>query len=184
MIEFSVKGLKELDDMLKKLPEDFQIKAGWKSTIEGAKIVRDAAKVAVPVAVKPHYWYPYRGTRRGGVKRKGRERAAAGTAYRVLITPGLIQRSIKAIRKKQTNRAIMQYLVGPVKPFGKGKGMAEDPFYWKWIEYGKTGYSPKRFLRNAFDTNTGRVIETMRAALAKYIGNANKRVAKYRLPTT
>lgn len=182
MIEFSIKGLKELDDMLKKLPEDFQLKAGWKATIEGAKIVRDAAKAAVPVAVKPHYWYPYRGTRRRGVKRKNRERAARGTAHRILITPGLVQRSIRAIRKKQTNRGIMYYMVGPIKPFGRGKGMAEDPYYWTWLEYGKTGYSPKRFLRNAFDNNTGRVIETMSAALGKYIANANKRVSKYRLP--
>lgn len=182
MIEFKIQGMKELDDMLRDLPEDFQVKAGWKATIEGAKIIRDKAKASVPVAAKPHYWYPYRGTRRNGVKRKNRKRAAAGTAHRIEITPGLVRRMIVARRMRQYNRATMQYVIGPMKT-RFSKGYANDPFYWKWLEYGKQGYPAQRFLRNAFDSSTTQVIEIMRAALERYIGNANKRVTKYRLPT-
>lgn len=181
MIEIKIHGMKELDDMLRKLPEDFQIKAGWKSVIEAAKIVRDKAKATVPVAAEPHYQYTYRRTGRAG-RRKTRHLKRFDPLVKVLVQPGNIRRAIQVRRMRQTNRAIMQYMIGPFKSRSL-PGMMNDPFYWKWLEYGKKGYLPKRFLRNAFDSSTAQCIETMREALAKYIANANKRLTKYRLPT-
>ena len=189
MIEIKILGLKELDDMLKKLPEDFQIKAGWKSVLESAKIVRDKAIANVPVAAKPHYFYPSRHylkwVRGRWRSRKLHERRASGTGLEVreAITPGLIKRSIKCVRMRQTSgRGTMQYMIGPMSP-RFAKDMSTDPFYWKWIEYGKRGYPPQRFLRNAFDSSTNLVIATMKAALWTYIDNSNKKLTKYRLPT-
>ena len=188
MVEIKILGLKELDDMLKKLPEDFQRKDGWKATIEGAKIVRDKAIAAVPVTAKPHYFYPSRHylkwVKGRWRRRKLHERRASGTGteVRIEITPGLIKRSIKCIRMKQDKGSgVMQYAIGPVG--SRVKTMATDPFYWKFIEYGKREYAPQRFLRNAFDSSTGMVIATMKAALWTYIDNANKKVQSYRLPT-
>lgn len=193
MIEIKILGLKELDEMLKKLPEDFQIKAGWKSVLESAKIVRDKAKASVPVAAKPHYFYPSRHVLKW-IKgrwrsRKLHERRESGTGkdVRIEITPGLIKRSIKCIRMRQANgRGIMQYAIGPVKGRTRSifsTNIATDPFYWKFIEYGKRGYPPQRFLRNAFDSSTDQVIAMMKSALWTYIDNSNKRLTKYRLPT-
>jgi HK97 gp10 family phage protein len=188
MVEIKILGLKELDDMLKKLPEDFQIKAGWKSVLESAKVVRDKAIATVPVAAKPHYFYPSRHylkwVKGRWRRRKLHERRASGTGkeVRIEITPGLIKRSIKCIRMKQDKgRGTMQYMIGPVG--ARNKNMAVDPFYWKFIEYGKRGYPPQRFLRNAFDSSTDRVIAMMKAALWTYIDNSNKKLPKYRLPT-
>lgn len=181
MVEIKILGMKELDDMLKKLPEDFQIKAGWKSVIEAAKIVRDKAAATVPVAAEPHYQYRYRRTGRAG-RMKTRGMISSDPVVKVLVQPGTVRRAIQARRMKQTNRAIMQYMVGPFKSRSL-PGAMNDPFYWKWLEYGKKGYAPKRFLRNAFDSSTLQCIETMRAALATYIDRANKRLTKYRLPT-
>ena len=187
MIEFKIIGMKELDDLLKKLPEDFQIKAGWKSVIEGAKIVREKAIALVPVASKPHYFYPsrhyYKMVRGRLRRRKLHERRASGTGTsdRIEITPGLVRRSIQVRRMRQHNRGIMQYMVGPMRRGFMG-GYANDPYYWKWLEYGKRGYPAQRFLRNAFDSSTKQSIETMRWGLAKYIDSANKKVAKIRMP--
>ena len=180
MIEFKITGMKELDDMLMKLPGDFQVKVGWKSVLEAAKIVRDRARASVPVSAKPHYFYPSRHVLkmvRGRMRlRKLHERRArgTGTSERVEITPGNIKRNIVARRMKQRDRATMQYMVGPMKS-GFFERYASDPFYWKWIEYGKRGYAPQRFLRNAFDSSTKLVIATMKAALWTYIDNVNKK---------
>lgn len=186
MIEIKILGLKELDDMLKKLPEDFQIKAGWKSVLEAAKIVRDRAIAAVPVSAKPHYFYPSRHYLKwtGGRwrSRKLHERRASGTGkeVRVEITPGNIKRNIVVRRMRQRDRGTMQYMIGPMKS-GFFGGYGSDPFYWKWIEYGKRGYKAQRFLRNAFDSSTNMVIATMKAALWTYIDNTNKKLKSYRM---
>jgi HK97 gp10 family phage protein len=182
MIEMKILGLKELDDLLKKLPEDFQVKAGWKATLEAAKITRDKAIMAAPMADKPHFRYPYRGLKSKRGIRMGRKRHSPGEAQRVQITPGLVKRSMRAFRARVQKQGMMKYYVGPIGP-RFGKDPARDPFYWKWLEYGKQGYAPRKFLRNSFDTSINQMIDTMRVALAKYIDNANKRVAKYRLPT-
>ena len=185
MIEIKILGYEELAIKMKQLPDDLMQKVGWKAVIEGAKIVRDKAIANVPVAAAPHYFYPsrhYMKMVRGRLRRrKLHERRASGTgkAIRIEITPGLVRRSIQVRRMRQTKWGVMQYMIGPMKSRFL-PGYANDPYYWKFLEFGKRGYPAQRFLRNAFDESTSAVIDRMRVTLAEYIVKANKKlVNKY-----
>lgn len=180
-VEVKIHGLKELDAALKQFPEQLQKLALTQAVRAGADVVVRGAKARAPVAEKPHFFYPYvsRGKRalltgfQGG-RIKASARATAGEKGRVEIQPGLIRRSIRAWRVKSESATVM-FRVGPRK---KGKGYENDPWYWRFLEYGTKYAAARPFLRPAFDEGKFAVIMAMKMQLEASIDRIAKRLFK------
>ncbi len=175
-----IRGLKALDEELKALPMKIQKKILVGATAKGANVFRDAAKVSVPVAAKPHYSYPYvrksERLRRIAARMSGVRKARGRSSDAVLITPGNIQRGMRAFRVRDVSATGLEvrYAIGPAKK--KGTRRVNDPWYWRFLEFGTKHLRGRRFLRNAFTANVAKVIEVVRAELERRIGRSNNKL--------
>jgi len=143
VIEIKLQGFKELDKLLMELPEKLQRKAVRQATLAGANIIKEDAKRRAPRSVAGHEGgkYPHK--------------------------PGNLRKSMRTYKKRDKG-GMITYQVGPSK-----KG-----FYGKFVEFGHLLKRNKKtignvpaypFLRPAFDTNTDKVIETIKERLGTAI---------------
>ena len=132
-----VKGLKELDDLLKSLPEQIQRKALAQANLAGAAVLKEEAKLRVPVRTDP-----------SGPMKVGKKATKARL-------PGFLKASIKAWRIKKGAQGSVTHGVGT-------RGYA---FYGKFLEFGTKYISPRPFLRPALDAAYLRAIEAVAAVL-------------------
>lgn len=175
-----IKGLKDLDEELKVLPMKIQkgILAG--AVAKGATVFRDAAAGSAPVASKQHYFYPYvrksERLRRIASRLRGERKARGRSASAILITPGNVRRGIRAFRTRDTSATGLEikYLIGPAKK--KAAGAVNDPWYWRFLEFGTRHLRERRFLRTAFTANIQKVIEVVRQELERRIGRSKKKL--------
>jgi HK97 gp10 family phage protein len=168
-IEIQIKGFKELETYLNDFTEKVAKSAVASGVLAGANIVVQAAKASAPMADKPHYFYAYRRKIRGGGRR--------GAITKYLIQPGNIRRNLRAIRVKSSLASVM-YAAGPIKRRGKGSSYEEDPWYWRFHEFGTRKKGARPFLRPAFDQNISRIIEAVRVRLQYKIEKENARLAR------
>jgi len=132
-----VKGLKELDDFLRTLPEQIQRKALVQATAAGARVIRDSARGRVPVGHHPPI-------------KVGKKATKARL-------PGFLRASIGTWRIKNGARGTVTYGVG-------ARGYA---FYGKFLEFGTKYISARPFLRPALDAAYLRAIDAVGKALKK-----------------
>lgn len=182
MIELQgVKGLKELDARLRDFPLDLQKKVLFGALRKAIKPVIDAAKANAPEAADPHWFYPYIRKGRRGKRimrilseiRAGRKALRKqGLQQRVRIQPGNIRRNIRAIRMPGMPGKEVRFFVGPVR---RGRGYENDPWYWRFLEYG-TAHSPARpFLRPALASHASKVVYELGKSLQRGIDTMAKR---------
>lgn len=113
-IELKVTGLAELRDMLNSLPDKLRRRALRNALAAGARVVRDEARSRAPVLSKPAKF------------RK----------------PGTVRDAITVRTSKQAKRAgdVGVFVnVRPAKVGKRGARSPNDPYYWRWLEFGRTG---------------------------------------------
>lgn len=175
MSTVQLKGFKELDRELEKLPIKLQKKVITKAVREASKVIQRDARVLAPKRVNEFegvdYGHP----------------------------PGTLKKSIKVRRVKKTPKDIIRDVILPLpgalllKQHHKTLGIsrkesarrvrnlipARATYYAMWVEFGHKlpggkFFSGKPFMRPAFDKNKMKAIQVMRRIFAKGIKDYRK----------
>ncbi|MCZ8073845.1 MAG: HK97 gp10 family phage protein [Paucibacter sp.] len=115
-IEVRVQGLDELRAQLKALPDKLRRRALRNALAAGARIVRDEARAQAPVLAQPT------------------QRRASGTVRNAIV----VRTSKEA---KRAGDVGVYVNVRPARVGQRGANKPTDPFYWRWLEFGRTGRS-------------------------------------------
>lgn len=120
MIESRLTGLDDLERALRELPESIRRRKLRAALAAGGRIVRDAAKGAAPV-----------------LRRAVRHR-----------TPGLLRDRV-AVRTSKRDAATAGQVgifinVRPAKGAARGANSKGDPYYWRFVEFGRRAGVTKR----------------------------------------
>lgn len=151
-----LKGVDELARALKDLPEKIRRRAVRRALVIAARIIRDDAKARAPVLQIPT---PYRN--RGTVKRRISVRASKFDRRRgdegVFI-------NVRPIRGS-----------AQIKRFGKaGAKNPNDPFYWRFLEFGTKFMQARPFLGPAARSKGEEAIRKFMAEAIPQIEKLNK----------
>ncbi len=124
-----VSGVKEVAAELRALPPKLRKRALMNALRAAGRVFRDEARRLTPVLAVP-------------VFRKGKQ----------VRTPGLVRRSLsvrtsKLVRRRGDLGVFVN--VRPAKAGDRGANNPKDPFYWKWLNFGKDGYPGRGFLEKA-----------------------------------
>jgi HK97 gp10 family phage protein len=114
-VEVKVSGLPDFKAALMALPDKLRRRALRNALAAGARVVRDAARVQTPVLSPGN---------------------ALRTPYR---KPGTVKKAITVRTSKRDRRAgdVGVFVnVRPAKGGARGAKSADDPFYWRWLEFG------------------------------------------------
>lgn len=168
-----ITGLRELGEVLKKLPKEIASKNGGPlraALFQGAKVIRDEARVRAPVR-----------TSKLSPKREAKQ------------PPGTLKRNIVATRDRDPARSgqTENYVIRPKTGKNRKTG---DAYYWRWVELGhrivppgqrkagrraiKAGafeggnVPPKPFMRPAFEAKKEEAVAKFAQSLAKGITRA------------
>lgn len=162
-IDVEVKGLKELEESLKRLPDDLARTALAQAVFAGAKVVRDEAKRLCPVET---------GNLRESIRIKRKKNPGWKNAT-VLYQVGPGRSRKKGKDGKYTVDGYYSHMVefGTAPHIIKAKKkkylhLHGDRFV---AEVDHPGAPAKPYLRPAFDNSITRVLETVRAKLAAAI---------------
>lgn len=130
-VGLKIEGLDKITRALRDVPKKLRKRALRNALAAGARIVRDAAKQAAPVLKSP-------------------------TQYRL---PGTVQKAIKVRTSRRDTRSGDVGVFVNVKPLTRGqigkfkadsgrKGAQNpnDPFYWRFLNFGTAKMQPYRFL--------------------------------------
>lgn len=115
-IRLDVKGLPELQARLKALPAKLRARALRNALAAGARIVRDEAKRRAPVL-------------RSAVVSKGKTIRKPGT-----LRDNIAVRTSKAARRAGNVGVFVN--VRPAKRGQRGAKSPNDPFYWRFVNFG------------------------------------------------
>jgi HK97 gp10 family phage protein len=128
MIEAKVHGIPDLKAALRAVPEKLRMRALRNALAAGARVVRDDARRRAPVL------------------------SQADALRAPFRTPGTVKRAIVVRTSKQARRAgdVGVFVnVRPAKSGQRGAKSARDPFYWRWLEFGRAGVVARPFLQPA-----------------------------------
>lgn len=145
-VTVEVRGLKELRAALLKLPVKMQGAAIYSALNAGAQPIKKDAQARVPV-------------RTGVVKRAIRVSRSKVNKGKDGLTEVMV--NVKKLGRKE------------VRAFkaagGKSGANPNDPYYWRFLEFGTSKMPAKPFLRPAFESNKGRSLEAIRKKLGQAI---------------
>jgi HK97 gp10 family phage protein len=144
-----VKGLRELSDALRQLPDRIARNALRQSVAAGAAVIRKDAQSRAPVASSP---LPSGGPPPGTLKRSVVTRYARELSNQVSQTYTVGVRHGKKYRKQ-----------------GKKGTLSQDAYYWRWVEFGTVKMRAQPFLRPAFEANKQLAVQVIAQYLAKRI---------------
>lgn len=153
-----IKGLKELQAKLNELSTDMAQKVIFSAALASATVIRNQARSNVQakgliatramlnnVAVKRQ-----RGTRSGLAE------------YHVGVRHGQI--------KKEKQRVARAHKAGKQAELRQ----VDDPYYWRFIEFGTKKMSPKPFLAPAFDSKKSEALDAMVKRIKQRIDKVGK----------
>lgn len=156
----SVKGISELSAAFKMLSADMQKKTGAKMVASAASVIRKAAKE--------------------NAKSQG------------LNKTGAYIRNIAIKREKNAGQGVIQYNVGVRhgRALGNGKKVVKylavnkfgrivtkrenDPFYWRFLEFGTKNIKPYRSITRAYENKKYEALDSMQKPLNDAIEKAGK----------
>lgn len=116
-LQVDVRGLDELQTELRALPGKLRVRALANALRAGARLVRNEARRLTPVLTVP-------------VRRRGR----------LIRKPGTVRDALSVRTSKRARRAGDVGVFVNVRPAkGKNRGAENpyDPFYWRWLEFGR-----------------------------------------------
>lgn len=165
----TVQGADDVKRALKDLPDKLRRRMLRTALAAGARVVRDAAKAAAPAL-------------------------ARDTPTR---TAGLIRDRIKVRTSKRDRKAgdVGVFVnVQPAKGSERGAKSKTDPYYWQWLEFGRSAgmtkrriaggrrvavrvgsIAPKRFLGDASSELPGAGLRKIEASLGRQVKKLNQR---------
>lgn len=115
MVEAKVTGLPDFKAALRSLPEKLRKRALRNALAAGARVVRDAARLEAPaLSAENALLAPHR-------------------------KPGTVKKAIVVRTSKRDRRAgdVGVFVnVRPAKGAARGAKSRDDPFYWRWLEFG------------------------------------------------
>ena len=139
--EITVSGAREILHAMRQLPARLDRPLLNKGLLAGAALVRDEARQRAPVLAEF-----FNRRRRPGTLRRAISSYAVrpdGYAATVFITVrGLGVKKIEAFKRGQAARGLKV----------KGADNPNDPFYWKFVEFGTSKMAARPFLRPAFES--------------------------------
>jgi HK97 gp10 family phage protein len=158
--KFELVGFKELHRELQMLSKNVQRKGINYMCAEGAAVVRDAAIPKVYRAGKRYWAYiaekmgEYSGLTIGGRSKWG--------GMRTEFNPGHVAKNIRIGKVKSKSRGGVVFWRIFLTP---------QAWFGRFIEYGASanGIPAKPFMRPALKENIGKILDTMRNALGKFI---------------
>lgn len=145
----SFKGLKELQQALKQLPDRIAKNALRGSVSAGAAVIRKEARDHAPVY---------------------QEQVQAGHP-----PAGTLKRAVYQKQINELSNAVKQtFFVGvragkKYQKQGKNGQLSQDAYYASWIEFGTSKMSARPFMRPAFEGKKTAAVEAIRAYLEKRI---------------
>lgn len=137
----TISGLAEIEARLKVLGERVEKEVVKEALKAAARLMQDKAISNVKDSDGPH-WLG-----------KGEKR--------VLILPGNLRKGIKVKFDRKSGKGSVRYEV-----FVKNK----DRWYWKFVEFGTVKMSPRKYMRNAFESEKENAVALFKSALLEAIG--------------
>lgn len=167
MAEIEIKGLRELRAAMLALPAKLDRRILNAALMEGAKLIRDDARVRAPVLKQADP------RRRAGVLRQA-VRAQAGRP-----DPGMTATVIVRV-KPLTKSQVRKFKAGQRKKGQRVSGADNpaDPFYWRFVEFGTSKKPAEPFLRPAFEAKKEAAAQAIVPALAAKIELEAQKLAK------
>lgn len=147
--EVKLEGFDELAAKLRSIAPAMRKKVLRNALSAGARLVRDEAKRTVPVLS-------------GGSKAPYRKPATVKTAIRV--------RTSKAERRAGNVGVFVN--VKPAKSNERGAKSRNDPFYWRFLEFGTKKMAPRPFLKPAAN-RLDAALEIFKAQVSRWIEKVN-----------
>ncbi|MEY5101213.1 MAG: hypothetical protein RJA36_3932 [Pseudomonadota bacterium] len=165
--EQRIEGLDAAIATLKGLPDKLRKRALRNALAAGARLVRDAAKAKAPI-LSANDPAVLKGWRKPGTLRKAitvRTSKAARRAGNVGVFVNV--RPAKGAKFKGGKQ---------VKASQRGAKSPNDPFYWRFVEFGTKRATERKFLREGAQ-QLGRALEVFKAAMGTALAkiNANPR---------
>lgn len=150
-ISFTVEGLKELDRLLRALPEKVAGNALATAVSAGARVIRDEAIARAPVDT---------GALKSQIFTKRLRSSSAAEKMSIVGVRGGLAKYANTKKNRRSGKAGQAY-----KTDGK-------TFYWKFIEFGTSKMAAKPFLRPAFDAKEHEAVKAMTDKLDERIQKA------------
>lgn len=147
-VKATVHGVKEMGEALRGLTDSLRKRVLRNALAEGGRIVRDEARRRAPV-LQPTMRAPYR-------------------------KPGTVRRAISVRTSKIARRRgdVGVFVnVRPAKGAQRGAKSPNDPFYWRWLEFGARHMAARPFLVPAAQ-RLADAFAKVREAVHKHIAKA------------
>lgn len=136
--EFKLNGLDELKSAMKSLPDKIRKRAVFKALLAAGRVVRDEARKKVLVLTEPAKY------RRPGVLKRAISVRRSKIAARSRMQGVFINiRPLQSVLKK-TKSVTKRSALGAV-----GAKNPNDPFYWRFVEFGTRKMRARPFLAEA-----------------------------------
>jgi HK97 gp10 family phage protein len=177
MIEAKITGLPDLRKQLAQITPKLRVRALRQALAAGARVVRDAARAATPV-ISPSDPAVLRGVRKPGTVRDAltvrtskaaRRRGDVGVFVSVKPAAGARFRSSTSrvlglkIRTRTQTRATQ-----------RGARSPNDPFYWRFLNFGTRKMSGRRFMKRGAD-QLQRALQVFYSKMPAIFERLNKR---------
>lgn len=133
-----VKGLDELKSAMRLLPNKIRMRAVYKGLGSAGKIVRDEAVMRAP-SLKKNTKYRKTGTLKRAIALRRSKDAARLRMVGVFINVRPLKSALRSTRSARKRSALGT----------PGAQNPNDPFYWRFVEFGTNKMDKKEFLAKA-----------------------------------
>ena len=156
-----IEGLVELQAALKALPKALHRRVLNAALMTGARLIAKEAEIKAPVLRTPNP------RRRPGTLRKNIRARAIRPEYSATVMVGVRSLSRKQVRdfKKASGRG--------------GAANPDDPFYWRFVEFGTAKMAARPFLRPAFEARKVQAAHEIKHALRVRIEREANKTRKW-----
>lgn len=167
------KGIPDFKAKLAEIPKALRRRVLRNALSAGARVVRDDAKRRAPILKSKGSPYRAPGTVRDAIRVRTSKQATAqgevGVFVNVKPLPGAKFKT-KIIKSKLLGISVRQRTL--VRASQRGAKNPNDPFYWRFLEFGTKKMSARSFLRPAA-AKLGQALGIFNAEVVRWINKVN-----------
>jgi HK97 gp10 family phage protein len=161
MMANNVTGLKELREKYEKISIDMRKKVTFQMALAGASVVKREAKQIAQAK---------------GLKKSGALIANIVTKREKQVKKGVTQYNVGVRHGKNlTGKKVIKYLAVSKRTGRIITKRKNDPFYWRFLEFGTKYITPKKFIEPALESKQQAVIDAMSKTLDKHLRTVGAR---------